>query len=107
VNRSPSSLPFSRIAENLIEKMPNRPDYREIFFNWENIVGEYIASVCTVHKAINMGKNKVLVLKTRKGCGPEILHEGGKILDAVNNFLKKKTFSQIKIFQTDDFGCEK
>jgi hypothetical protein len=60
-----------------------------------------MAVICAPHKIINIGKDKVLVLKTIKGHGLEIQHEACKILDMVNKFLEKKTFSRIKVIQTD------
>jgi hypothetical protein len=98
-SKSSSSIPC--IIENLIDRAPNKPDYLEIFSNWAAIVGEDTASICLPYRAINIGKNKVLALKTLKGYGLEIQHESCKILDEINKFLGKKTFSQIKVIQTD------
>jgi hypothetical protein len=91
------------IADQLIAGNENKPDYLEIFSDWRAIVGEDIASVCAPCKVINIGKNKVLVLKTAKGRGLEIQHEICKILDSVHGFLKKNTFSHIKIIQSEKF----
>ncbi|MDR0632328.1 MAG: DUF721 domain-containing protein [Holosporaceae bacterium] len=94
-------LPIARIAKDLIQKTVNKPDYLEIFSNWNEIVGEQFSTICLPYKAVNLGKDKILILKTIRGRGLEVQHEACKILDLVNNFLKKKTFSQIKIIQMD------
>ncbi|MDR2158120.1 MAG: DciA family protein [Holosporaceae bacterium] len=101
MNRSQSPLAIANIVEDIIRRASNKPDYLEIFSDWTAVVGQDTASICVPHKAINLGKHKVLALKTIKGRGLEIQHEACKILDAVNKFLKKKTFHQIKVIQTD------
>jgi hypothetical protein len=90
---------IANIAEQLIERNENKPDYLKIFSHWNAIVGEDIASVCVPYKAINLGKDKVLILKAAKGRGLEIQHETCKILDRVHSFLKKNTFSHIRVIQ--------
>jgi hypothetical protein len=101
MDRSQTSRPVSDISDDLIKKISGKPDYLEIFSNWKNIVGEEIASICEPHKATNRGSDKILILRTVKGRGLEVQHEACKILDLVNAFLKKKTFSQIKAIQTE------
>ncbi|MDR0678029.1 MAG: DUF721 domain-containing protein [Holosporaceae bacterium] len=96
-----SPLSITLVMKNLIEKMSNKPDYLDIFSNWAAVVGEDMSILCVPHRAVNAGKDKILVLKTIKGHGLEIQHEACKILDLVNKFLGKKTFSRIKVIQTD------
>ncbi|MDR1983093.1 MAG: DUF721 domain-containing protein [Holosporaceae bacterium] len=99
--RSQSPVAIAHIVKKIIRNVINRPDYAEIFSNWTAVVGNDTASMCVPHKVVNIGKDKVLVLKTIKGRGLEIQHEAYKILHMVNLFLKKKTFSRIKVIQTD------
>jgi hypothetical protein len=89
------------IAKRLLENDGNKPDYLEIFSNWEMIVGKSFAAICVPYKVINIGKDKVLILKTIKGRGLEIQHETCKILKLVHNFLKKDTFAQIRVIQIE------
>jgi hypothetical protein len=96
-----SRFSIACIAENLLEKIANKPDYQEIFLDWEKVVGKNTASVCAPYKAINLGKDKILVLRTINGRGLEVAHDACRILESVNGFLKKKTFSQIKVIQTE------
>ena len=96
-----SSLAVAHITQNMVSKITNKPDYLEVFSNWRGVVGSYTASICIPHKAVTIGKDKMLILKTIKGRGLQIQHEALKILDSINKFLHKKTFSQIRIIQTD------
>ncbi|MDR1334348.1 MAG: DciA family protein [Holosporaceae bacterium] len=93
----------ARIADQIMERNENKPDYLKIFSHWDAIVGEDIASICAPLKAVNLGKDKVLILKAAKGRGLEIQHETCKILDCVHNFLKKNTFSHIRVIQIEEF----
>jgi len=93
---------LSNIAENLIRHMENKPAYLDIFLKWEEVVGEYNASICRPLKVVNVGKDKLLILKTIKGRGLEIQHSTDQILGIINGFTKNKTFSQIKVVQTDN-----
>jgi hypothetical protein len=104
MNHLKSSLVVAHIAQNVMKKIADKPDYLEIFSSWKGIVGEYTASICVPHKAINIGKEKTLVLKTIKGRGLQIQHEALKILSSINKFLRKKTFSQIRVIQTESTG---
>jgi hypothetical protein len=101
MDSSQSATPIFDIMKKLTEKIVNKPDYLEIFLEWEKIVGKELASICAPLKSTNIGKDKALVLKTVKGRGLEVQHEAYKILDLVNSFLKKETFSQIKVVQTE------
>jgi hypothetical protein len=101
MNGSQFPIAVACIARNIIKKAGAVPNYLEIFTKWKDVAGERIAFVCMPHKVINMGNDKILVLKTVKGRGLQIQHEALEILDSVNKFLKKKTFSQIRVFQTE------
>ncbi|MDR0580710.1 MAG: DciA family protein [Holosporaceae bacterium] len=100
MNGSQSTVAVACIAQNIIKKAGAAPDYLEIFTRWRDVVGERIAFICVPHKVIR-GNDKILVLKTVKGRGLQIQHEALGILNSVNKFLKKKTFSQIRVFQTE------
>ncbi|MDR1551388.1 MAG: DUF721 domain-containing protein [Holosporaceae bacterium] len=97
----------SRISEKMIQNFPGVPNYLDIFLNWDRIIGEKFSSVCKPLKVVNIGKNKILVLKTIRGRGLEIQHMAIEILLLLNTFLNNKTFSQIKVVQTDFFTWEK
>jgi hypothetical protein len=101
MNGSQFPIAVAYIAQNIIKKAGAAPNYLEVFTRWMDVAGEGVASICIPHKVINMGNDKILVLKTVKGRGLQIQHEALVILDSVNKFLKKKTFSQIRVFQTE------
>ncbi|MDR0753224.1 MAG: DciA family protein [Holosporaceae bacterium] len=101
MNGSQSPLAVACIAQNIIKNIDAAPNYLEIFIRWQDVVGERIASICVPHKVINMGNDKILVLKTIKGRGLQIQHETLGILNSVNKFLKKRTFSQMRVFQIE------
>lgn len=102
MNDLQSSRAVAHIARNIIKKVSTAPpNYLEIFIRWRDVIGEHVASICVPHKVVNMGNDKILVLKTIKGRGLQIQHEGLRILNSVNKFLKKKTFSKIRVFQTE------
>jgi hypothetical protein len=94
-------MAIADIAQNIIKKNAHKPDYLEIFSNWKEVVGEYTASICMPYKAVNIGEEKMLVLKTIKGHGLQIQHEACKILASINKFLRRKTFSQIRVVQME------
>ncbi|MDR0555444.1 MAG: DciA family protein [Holosporaceae bacterium] len=99
INRSP--LAVVEISDRLIRKMINRPDYLKLFLNWSDVVGPYMSALCLPHRVINVGPEKILILKTIKGHGLEVQYEANRILGMVNGFLKIKLFSQIRIIQLD------
>ena len=94
---------FSAVLRKIFENSPNKPKYLQIFENWSVIVGDYWASISVPQKIVNNGSQKILVLKTKRGCSLEIQHESEKILKIVNDFLGDKIFDSLLIFQMD-FG---
>jgi hypothetical protein len=101
--KTPHMSSASSIAEDLIKRIPGKPEYLVIFSNWNGVVEEGIASKCRPHKTINIGKDKVLVLQALQGYGLEIQHRSYEILLIVNTFLKKNIFSQIRVVQVNHF----
>jgi hypothetical protein len=101
IERRESITSVASVADGILQRFRNKPDYLEIFMNWERVVGKDLASICAPHKAINFGADKVLILKTTNVHFLDIQYDACRILDAVNAFLQKKTFSQIRVIQKE------
>ena len=92
---------LSNVIDNILKNAENRPKYLEIFLDWEVAVGEIIASKSAPYKVINVGRKKVLFIKSKKGRALELQHESPVILEKIHQFLKGHFFDQIKIIQMD------
>jgi hypothetical protein len=88
------------ISESLL-KRSQIPGYAAIFSDWNNIVGNDIGSISTPYKVVNIGAQKTLILKSKKGRSLELQHETQNILNKIHKFLGKVFFSQIRIIQVD------
>ncbi|MDR3180240.1 MAG: DUF721 domain-containing protein [Holosporaceae bacterium] len=92
---------FASIVDSIWEKLPNKPEYIGIFYDWSKVVGSYYSSISAPHKVLTSGKKKNLFLKVKKGYSLEIQYAIPHILDLVHKFLGKVYFSGIKIMQSD------
>ncbi|MBR1734205.1 MAG: DUF721 domain-containing protein [Alphaproteobacteria bacterium] len=89
------------IADIFIKKNIRKPTYANLFTNWNVVVGSELASKAVPFKIMTQGDQKILVLKSKKGCSTEIQHCSLKILENVNHFLGESVFSFIKVIQMD------
>jgi hypothetical protein len=92
---------IKNIADSVLKKSTVFSKYAAVFIDWASVVGHDISTISIPHKITNIGAEKILVLKVKKGCSVELQHSTEKILDLVHNFLGEKVFSRIKVIQMD------
>lgn len=86
------------IATKIFKNTP-RPVATDIFLKWEEVVGVPYSSMATPYKVTTFKQQKILILQAVPGCGVLIQHESWEILHRVNDYLKQKYFSQVKVIQ--------
>ncbi|MDR2794231.1 MAG: DUF721 domain-containing protein [Holosporaceae bacterium] len=94
---------LASIVKSIWEKLPCKPEYISIFYDWRSVVGSYYSSISAPHKVLTSGNKKTLFLKVKKGYTLEIQYAAPNILSLVHEFLGKVYFSDIKIIQSDQY----
>lgn len=91
----------SSVAEDILNKLPKKPQYASLFSKWRTAVGDDFASISAPYKIVTQNDQKILVLKSKKGRSIELQHCSQQILRKIHYFLGKDVFSFVKIIQLD------